>query len=66
MNHRVFWFQILLRWRKLLTLYCIAVVAGLLFFCMSNGGDLFLYTKYGSSARLWIAWERYCPRPAIR
>jgi hypothetical protein len=45
------WPRFFARWRNFLTAYAVTIVSGILFFCMSNGGDLFLYTKYASIAR---------------
>jgi hypothetical protein len=45
------WSQRFARWRRILTAYAVVTVTGILFFCMSNGGDLFLYTKYAGTAR---------------
>src|SRR5579864_7995452 len=49
--HASFWPRFFLRWREALIAYLVTVVAGVLFLCMSNGGDLFLYTRYASTAR---------------
>jgi hypothetical protein len=45
------WLRLFNRWRIVLAAYAVTLVAGILFLCMSNGGDLFLYTRYANTAR---------------